>query len=223
MVQGCGFCSKAYKATANLTKYKARFVKLKSLRYFVYDQNLLCKDVGGILLNCLLEEEADKVIEKFHKGDYGGHHYWKATANKILRAGYFWTTMLKEIYKTVAACHECQMFEGRRKLVPLPLVPIYVEVPFQQWGLDFIGEIHPPSLGQHRWILTATDHFTKWIEAIPTRQANESVIITFLENNILSRFGCPIKIINDNAHAFKSKKMINFCHQYHITLGLSTV
>lgn len=210
------------RAPDNLSKSKARFTKLKSLRYFVYNQNLFRKDARGILLNCLIEEEADKVIDEFHKGDCGGHHYWKATANKVLRAGYFWPTMFRDIYKKIATCHECQLFEGKRKLMPMPLVPIYVEAPFQQWGLDFIGEIHPPSSGQHRWILTATDYFTKWIEAIPTRQANDSMIISFLENNILSRFGCPIKIITDNAQAFKSKRMINFCHQYHISLGHST-
>jgi hypothetical protein len=210
------------RAPDNLSKSKARFTKLKSLRYFVYEQNLFWKDAGGILLSCLIEEEADRVIDEFHKGDCGGHHYWKATANKILRAGYFWPTMFKDIYKKVAACHECQLFEGKRKLMPMPLVPIYVEAPFQQWGLDFIGEIHPSSSGQHRWILTATDYFTKWIEAVPTRQANDAVIISFLENNILSRFGCPLKLITDNAQAFKSKRMINFCHQYHISLGHST-
>eukprot|EP00253_Pinus_taeda_P030044 PITA_30044 len=42
-------------------------------------------------------------------------------------------------------------------------------------------------------------------------QANDSTIIQFLERNILSRFGCPEKIITDN-----------FCHKYHITLGHST-
>ena len=99
--------------------------------------------------------------------------------------------------------------------------PIATKNPFQQWGLDFIGEIHPPSSGQHTWILTATYYFTKWIEAIPSRQANDTVIIGFLETNILSRFGCPGKIITDNAAAFKSKKMINFCNKYHITLGHS--
>ena len=64
--------------------------------------------------------------------------------------------------------------------------------------------------------------FNKWIEAIPTRKDNDSIIISFLENNILSRFGCPMKIITNYAQAFKSKKMINFYHQYHITLGHST-
>eukprot|EP00253_Pinus_taeda_P026646 PITA_26646 len=70
------------RAPDNLSKSKARFTKLKSLRYFVYDQNLFWKDAGGILLKCLIEEEVDKVIDEFHKGDCGGHHYWKATANK---------------------------------------------------------------------------------------------------------------------------------------------
>jgi len=106
--------------------------------------------------------------------------------------------------------------------LPFPLKPISIGNPFQQWGLDFIGEIHPSSSGQHKWILTATDYFTKWIEAIPCRQANDSTIIQFLETNILSRFGYLEKIITDNTTAFKSKKMISFCHKFHITLGHST-
>jgi len=97
-----------------------------------------------------------------------------------------------------------------------------VSAPFQQWGLDFIGEIHPASSRQHTWILTVTDYFTKWIEAAPTRQAMDMVIISFLENNILSRFGCPNKLITDNAATFKSKRMVEFFHKYHIILGHST-
>jgi hypothetical protein len=121
----------------------------------------------------------------------------------------------------MTSCHQCQLFEGKMKLFPLPLKPISVDAPFQQWGLDFIGEIHPPSSGHHRWILTATNYFTKWIEAVPSRQATNFFIIKFLENNILSRFGCPRKIITDNEATFRSKKLIDFCNQYHIGLGHS--
>jgi hypothetical protein len=69
--------------------------------------------------------------------------------------------------------------------------------------------------------LTATDYFNKCIEAIPTRQATYIVIIQFLENNILSRFGYPIKIIRVNVATFKSKNMENFCNDYNINLGHS--
>ena len=88
--------------------------------------------------------------------------------------------------------------------------------------MDFIREINLNYSGQHKWILTTIDYFTKWIEAIPTRRATESVIMDFLEENILARFGCPRRIVIDNATAFKSKKMINFCHKYHISLNHST-
>eukprot|EP00253_Pinus_taeda_P006502 PITA_06502 len=127
-------------------------------------------------------------MQEFHAGDCGGHLYWKSTVDKILRAGYYWPTVFLDVKKFTTSCHKCQVFEGKRQLLPLPLRPIATERPFQQWGLDFIGVINPSSSGQHRWILIATDYFTKWIEAIPCR----------------------------------SKKMVSFCHKFHITLGHST-
>jgi hypothetical protein len=99
--------------------------------------------------------------------------------------------------------------------------PVVVSGPFQQWGLDFIGEIHPASSGQHRWILTATDFFTKWIEAIPTRSASHKVIIGFLED-LITRFGCPRKIVTDNATSFGSEPLVKFCEHFGIKLIHST-
>ena len=195
---------------------------MKASKFCVLDSALFWKNHEGILLNCLTMNETDKVMKEFHAGDCGGHLYWKSTADKILRAGFYWPSLFADVKKFFVSCHKCHIFEGKRKLLPLPLKPISTEKPFQQWGLDFIGEIHPSSSGQHKWILIATDYFTKWIEAIPCRQANDSTIIQFLETNILSRFGCPEKIIIDNAATFKSNKMISFCHKYHITLGHST-
>ena len=86
-----------------------------------------------------------------------------------MRSRFYWPILFSDVYKEISTCHECHIFEGKRKLKPLPLIPISVEAPFQQWGLDFIGEINPVSSGQHKWILTTTDFFTKWVEAVPTR------------------------------------------------------
>ena len=44
----------------------------------------------------------------------------------------------------------------------------------------------------------------------------------FIEENILSRFGCPQKIVTDNAKAFKSKAMEAFCEKNGILLKHST-
>ena len=79
------------------------------------------------------------------------------------------------------------------------MIPVHFEELFKQWGIDFIGEIHPNFSNQHQWILTATDYYTKWVEVLPTRNATDLVVIKFLEENIIARFGCPAKIITDNA------------------------
>lgn len=129
--------------------------------------------------------------------------------------------LFSNVKKYVTSCHKCQIFEGKKKLLPLPLKPISAGTLFQQWGLDFIGEIHLPSSAQHKWILIATKYFTKWIEAIPSRKTTDTVIITFLETNILSRFGCQTKLITNTATTFMSKIMIDLCNKYHITLGHS--
>jgi hypothetical protein len=139
-----------------------------------------------------------------------------------LWAGFYWPTLFANTYKQVSACHECQVFEGKRKLLPLPLKPIFVEAPFQQGGLYFIGEINPTSSSQHKWMLTATDYFTKWVEVVPTRQTTDVVIIEFLICNIMSRFGCPRKIVIDNAKSFTSTKLVKFHSDYNIILSHST-
>jgi len=55
-----------------------------------------------------------------------------------------------------------------------------------------------------------------------TKKSDENVIIKFLEENILSPFGCPHKIVTDNAHAFKYENMITLCQDYGIELVHST-
>jgi hypothetical protein len=86
---------------------------------------------------------------------------------------------------------------------------VAVSGPFQQWGIDFIGEIHPTSSGQHMWILTATNYFTKWIEAIPTGSSSQKVIIRFLED-MMAKLGCPSRIVTDNVAYFKVEPLIKF-------------
>jgi hypothetical protein len=121
----------------------------------------------------------------------GGHHAWRATTYKILRAGYYRPKLFLDVTAKVRAYNPCQLFAGKQKLPALPLVLVKTEAPFQQWGLDFIGEINPHFSAQLKWILTAADYFTKWVEAIPTKRETDSVLIDFLEDNILSRFGYP--------------------------------
>jgi transposase InsO family protein len=96
---------------------------------------------------------------------------------------------------------------------------VVVEAPFQQWGLDFIEKFNDNSSNGYSWVITTTDYFTKWVEAIPTKSAIEKVVMDFLEDRIITRFGVPSKIVTDNAKAFYSAEMSSFCFKYGIILS----
>ena len=53
-------------APEGLSKSRARSVKLKSAKFCIINKYLYWKDPGGVLLNCLLEDEAQQVIKEFH-------------------------------------------------------------------------------------------------------------------------------------------------------------
>ena len=76
-------------APPGLSRTKKRFLKMKASKFCIIDNVLFLKNYEGILLNCLTLDETDKVLKEFHAGDYGGHLYWKSTADKILRVGFY--------------------------------------------------------------------------------------------------------------------------------------
>jgi hypothetical protein len=197
-----------------------RYLKLKEIIYCLIDHILYWKDPLGVLLRCLDLKEAQKTMTDFHENLCGGHHLLMTASYNILRVGYFWPNLFIDVFKNIRFCIKCQKFLGKKQPEYFPLNHVVVSGPFQQWGREFIGEIHPTSSGQHRWILTATNYFTKWIEPIPIRSASHKVIIHFLKD-IMLRFGCPSKIVTDNAASFKSEPLVKFCEKYCQSLILS--
>ena len=52
-------------------------------------------------------EETEKALNDCHSGACGGHMSGYATAQKILRAGYFWPSIFKDCITVVRKCHAC--------------------------------------------------------------------------------------------------------------------
>ena len=89
-----------------LSSSQARAIKLRSAKFCINKNLLYWKDPSGILLRCLDKEQSVEVIHQFHSSICGGHHYWKTTAHKILRAGYYWPTLFSDVFSFVKSCDE---------------------------------------------------------------------------------------------------------------------
>jgi hypothetical protein len=113
-----------FECPSDVKKTKARSLKLKSIKFFISNQSLYWRDLVGILLRCLDENESKQVKTKMHRGVCGGHQHWKAKNLNIPREGYYYPTLFLDVFSTVRSCNECQMFAGKQKLPSLSLKPI---------------------------------------------------------------------------------------------------
>eukprot|EP00253_Pinus_taeda_P008408 PITA_08408 len=104
-----------------------------------------------VLLRCLEKQEAQRVLQELHDGPAGGHFGADTTAHKVILAGYYWPTLFRDAHEYVRKCQNCQTSSGRQKKSAFPLQPDNIEQPFEQWGLDIIGEITPNSSKQHKF------------------------------------------------------------------------
>ncbi|XP_021825361.1 uncharacterized protein LOC110766353 [Prunus avium] len=84
-----------------------------------------------------------------------------------------------------------------------------------------VRTIHPPSDG-YIWILTATEYFTKWVEAIPLQKATGAAIANFICEYIVCRFGIPYKIVTENGTPFVNKQVSSTLNGYGIKHRRST-
>jgi hypothetical protein len=64
-------------------------------------------------------------------------------------------------------------------------------------AIDLIGHIYPPSSKGHKFVLVATDYFTKWVEAIPIKTVTSGNMIDFVKEHIFYQFGIPQTITID--------------------------
>jgi len=191
----------------HLNYTKTRALRLKAKKYQIVNDVLFRMNYDSILLRCLEKFEAEKVLQELHDRPAGGHYARDATTHKILHVGYYWPTLFKDAHSYIRRCKIFQTTNRRQKKPSLPLQLVNIDQPFEQWGLDIIGEIVSHSSKQHKYILTATDYFTKWVEAVPLKIANSKNIIEFIDQFIIPRFGLPSALMFDNASYFSRNAM----------------
>jgi hypothetical protein len=157
-----------------------RKVQRQSLWCTVLDGELYRRIADGLLLKYLNEEQAKVTMGEVHEGMCGTHQSAHKMKCMIRRAGYYWLTMVEHYFNYFQGCEACQRFGDIQNAPASMMHPIIKPWPFRGWRLDFIGEIHPSSSRGHRFVLVATDYFTKWTEVVPLRNMTHIEVIRFV-------------------------------------------
>eukprot|EP00253_Pinus_taeda_P018491 PITA_18491 len=114
-------------APSYLDHTKKKAIRLKAKKYKLLNDVPFRKNYDSVLLRCLEESEAKNVLQELHDGPAGGHYAGDATAYKILRAGYYWSTLFRDSHNYVRKCQVCQTAARRQKKPYLPLQPVNIE------------------------------------------------------------------------------------------------
>jgi hypothetical protein len=191
-------------------------------RYWVSKEgNLYRRSFTGLYLRCVHPDTVQNLLWEIHEGVCGGHTGGRSLAHRAIGQGYWWLYMQKDAAQYVKKCDKCQRFAPSIHQPAASLNPIASPWPFSQWGLDIVGPL-PRAPGNRRWLIVATDYFTKWVEAEPLVHIADADSKRFVWKNIITRFGIPRVLVSDNGSQFTSGPFREFCEQYGIRNHFST-
>jgi hypothetical protein len=124
--------------------------------------------------------------------------------------------MRADCFRYYKGCEECQKHGDVQLVLAALMHPIIKPWPFRGWGSDFIDKIYPSSSKGHRFMIVATDYFTKWTETIPLKNMTHREVIEFIPGHIIHRFGIPQILTTDQGTSFISKEVREFVDSYGI-------
>jgi hypothetical protein len=182
------------------------------------DGELYHRTTDDLLLKCLALDQPKVAMGKVHDGICGTHQLAIKMKWLLRRGGFYWPTMIVYCFRYYKGCEECQKFNNIQLALAAMMHPIIKSWPFRGWGLNFIGQIHPPSSKGHRFVLVATDYFTKWTEVVPLKNMMHKGVIEFITEHIIHRFGIPQTLMTDQGTSFVSGQVREFIEFYKIKL-----
>ena len=185
----------------------------------VYD-GILCKkfvkrDGSGEYLQLVVPSSMKKeILHQMHDALVSGHLGCKKTKAKTLQR-FYWYALKEDIALYIQRCDICAADKKPAKIPKAPMGSLQVGAPGDCVATDYLGPLPVTDRG-HRYVLLFTDHFTKNVEIVPTKDMTAETCATKLLNEVISRRGCPLAIHSDQGRTYESKVFQELCRMLEV-------
>ncbi|XP_041366924.1 uncharacterized protein LOC121381651 [Gigantopelta aegis] len=119
----------------------------------------------------------------------------------------------------IKGCGRCVRRKSNTN-IRAPLVNISTSQPMELVCMDYLT--FETSKGGFQNILVITDHFTRYAQAIPTRNQTARTTAEALFNNFIVHYGFPLQIHSDQGASFESQLIKQLCSVAGITKSRTT-
>ncbi|KAL1915617.1 uncharacterized protein VTP21DRAFT_6376 [Calcarisporiella thermophila] len=181
----------------------------------------------GNELKLYLKKETDIPIEVLHTGNAKStvrvvheeaHEGVKATWERVKRR-YEGPQLYEVVEEVVRSCERCQRRRNKTRVEEMR--PVRTNRVLEIIGIDAVGPL-PPTRNENRYLLVAIDYLSKYpfAKAVPAITTEET--INFIFEEIVSRYGCPMRLISDRGSNFTSELMKTYMERLGVRAAPTT-
>ncbi|MCP3661980.1 MAG: DDE-type integrase/transposase/recombinase, partial [Gammaproteobacteria bacterium] len=153
----------------------------------------------------------DKVFKEFHDAAWTGSHQGFPRTFEKIASRYYWPGYRQEIKKKCESCRHCAQRKNPRKYTRAELtnIPLCTE-PWQRICSDVMGPLPLTERG-NKYIVTFTDYFTRWTEAVALPDQTAQTIARAMVDAVVCRYGAPKVILTDKGSNYLSMTFSVVC------------
>lgn len=143
----------------------------------------------------------ERILYAFHDHPLAAHPGTAETLRAI-QQHFFWPSMEKTVDQYVRNCWICTCTKRGPHQARVPLRPHEPREPWVTVAIDIMGPYTTTPRG-NRFIMVATDLYSRWVEAEATPNVTTDKLVNFLDQVFL-RYGYPLSVLSDNGTQFTS-------------------
>ncbi|CAH2295791.1 gypsy retrotransposon integrase 1 [Pelobates cultripes] len=197
------FCSIKKK---NLKRYARKFTLEGGCLYYVGPKN---EEKREVIVD---PEKRHHIFLESHLTDSGHHLGQKKTVNRI-QSRYYWLGVVKDVIDWIKMCETCQNADYH-KTPSRKCKPARAQYPWEILGSAVHGPFQSTSR-QNTYVITITDFFTKWTEALPLPR-NDATSVAKALTTIFYRFGAARTIYTNQTWDICEEVSRQLCEKWNI-------